>query len=339
MQRLIGAIVLLLAACGSDPVATDDYPAAARDALCRYFARCGDAEGTDACKSANLQGAVFLSGNEAYLSASTQAAIAMKKIQFDGDSARACLDALAGRSCDLTSQSGRVEPEACRTVFRGTLHDGEDCALDDECGSGFCNVPTCELACCTGACLGDAAPPRARDGESCEVARCEDGLYCDQLTATCAGLKQVGETCLSSVECDFGLDCDLDAGTCGPLPTLGDACTGACRDEGTTCSSASHTCVKVGLVGDTCSTSLDCSPLYRCDGTKRCSAGLPLDAACTAGQLCADEGAFCDVAEGQQLGTCTLPKPDGSPCQFDENCESHVCDAQTLHCAPDQVCI
>ncbi|HET7505039.1 MAG TPA: hypothetical protein VFK02_28670 [Kofleriaceae bacterium] len=340
MQRLICAIVLLLAACGSDPViASDDYPTEARDALCRYLARCGDAETADACKSANLGGGVFLRGNDAFLDASTRAALAMKLIEFDSASARACFDALAGRSCDLTSRDSRVEPEACITVFRGTRHDGESCALDDECRSAFCDVDACEMACCTGTCLGDDLPPPARDGEACAGAPCSDGLYCDQLTATCAALRPAGETCLSSVECDYGLDCDLDGGTCVPLPRLGDACTGTCRDEGTTCSPASHTCVEVGLVGDPCSTSSDCSPLYRCDATGRCTAGLPLDSACMAGQLCADDGAFCDVPEGQQLGACTLPRPDDSPCQLDENCQSHVCDSLTLHCIPDEVCL
>lgn len=332
MRSLAIMIVVLCAACGTDSVSIDDYPAAVRDAGCRYLARCGAVEDLDTCRKINV-------GTTIHLSASDRAAVDMGKTKYDGARAQACLDALAGRSCDVTSESHRALPDACREIVAGTQHAGAACALDAECVSLSCDVPGCSMACCTGTCVGDTAPARAaKIGESCETASCDATSFCDDATLMCVALKPADAFCVSPNECAFGLDC-APTGVCAALPAPGAACTGACRDDGTTCSAASRTCVKVALAGEACTTSADCSFVYRCDATKHCSAGPALGAACTATQRCGDDRAFCDVPQGQAMGTCVLPKPDGSTCQRDGNCESGSCDQTTLMCGPEPVCI
>jgi len=332
MRNFVIASVVLFAACGTDSVSLDDYPAAVRDAACRHLVACGVVEDLATCRKINI-------GVNIHVSASDRAAIDMGKTRYDGENAQACLDAIAARSCDVTSQSNRAIPDACREIVSGTQHEGAACALDTECISLACDVPACTMACCTGTCARDTAPARdAKLGGSCETASCDASLFCDDATTTCVALLPADAFCVSPDECAFGLDC-VFIGICAALPAPGDACTGACRDEGTTCSAASRTCVEVALGGEACTTSADCSVVYRCDATKHCSAGPALGATCTVAQRCGDDRAFCDVPQGQPTGTCVLPKPDGSACQRDANCESRSCDQATLVCGPEPVCI
>jgi hypothetical protein len=333
MRKLMIVTCVLFAACGTDPVSFDGYPEAFRDAYCRYLVKCGEAESVDTCTKLNISLTLRLS-------ASQLAAVDMSKVVFNGDKARSCLDAFASRSCDETSQSNRIPPDDCREILVGTQHDGDACARSDECISQVCTVPRCGMACCQGTCSGDEAPGHAKLGESCEHATCDPkATYCDPDLLQCVALKASGGNCLLSEECGYGLTCDLASGTCLPLPAPGAACTGACRDAGTTCSPTSRTCVKVALEGGACNTSADCSLLYRCDATKHCNAGIALGAACVANQHCADDQAFCDIPDGQVMGTCTLPKADGMPCQRDSNCENRTCDPLTSLCGPEPVCI
>jgi hypothetical protein len=329
MRRLVVATALL-AACGSDPVAIDDYASEARDAHCRYLVKCGAIESVEICRRLDVGIHIRLSVNE-------RAAVDAGRIKFDGDDARRCFDALADRSCDVTSKSNRAVPDECLGILTGTLREGEACTAGDQCVSRNCEVPTCNMACCTGMCVGSDAPPRAKAGESCELATCDDESFCDQDVMTCVARRPREAFCVSGAECNFGLDC-VQGGSCTTLPVLGQPCTGPCRDEGTTCGS-SGLCVKVALAGEACVTSADCSRMYRCDPAKHCTAGIATGAACSPSQRCADDGAFCDVAEGESVGTCALPVPDGAACRRDANCISGICDGTNLRCIPEPVCI
>lgn len=338
MQKLVLMTVVLLAACGGGSVSMDDYRDAIRDARCRFLVTCGEIESIDTCKKVDIGG---IGGPVMLLplGASLRAAVDQGKTRYDAGNVQDCLDAFATRDCDTTSPSNRAVPDACLNAFQGTLHGGAACAQDAECLSLRCNMPSCNpgMACCTGTCTGDAAPVRAKLGESCENTLCEDTLFCDDVL-TCVALKPADAACVSPGECAFGLDC-LPTGTCAALPKLDAPCTGACRDEGTTCSPTSRTCVKVALSGEACTTSADCSPIYRCDANKRCSLGPKLDEPCRVDQPCADDGAFCDIPLDEAMGTCTLPKADGSPCRLDTHCKSQHCDQVTLLCGPEPVCL
>jgi len=328
MRTLIATAALAIAACtGTASLAIDDYEDAARDAVCRNLAKCGDVESREVCRTVNLGVVVHLQPGE-------QRAIEMGKVEFHGDQANACLDALADRSCDVTSRSGRVTPPECQFVT-GTQPAGRACALDDECTSLRCGVPSCGDACCQGTCVGDTPATPGHVGDSCETAACDDDSFCDLDTALCVARAPAHATCFAPDECDFGLDC-LPDGTCGPLPGPGEPCDGACRDRGTTCSQTTGVCVKVALAGEACATSADCSVLYACDATKHCSRGLALGAACTAGQFCADARAFCDPTTTPS--TCALPKPDGEACTRSLQCQTVYCDPASLTCAEEPVC-
>ncbi|TMQ03913.1 MAG: hypothetical protein E6J91_45310 [Deltaproteobacteria bacterium] len=329
-MRHLAISLALLAACGTDSVSIDSYPVAVRDTFCRYLARCGDVESVDTCKKINI-------GFTVHVSESQLQAIDAGKSRYHGDNAAACLDAFASRNCDVTSQSNRFLPDACLHITTGTVHASATCALDSECISLVCDVPACPSACCMGTCAGDTAPTRAKLGQSCELANCDANSFCDDVTLVCTALKASGAFCGSSSECQYGLDCD-PTGTCTSLPKLGESCSGACRDEGTTCSATSRTCVKVALGGATCTVSGDCSPLYFCDASKHCSGGLALGAPCTGAQRCADDRAFCDVPAGQTMGMCALPKANGMACQRNAACDSLFCDLTTQMCGDEPAC-
>jgi hypothetical protein len=341
MQKLIAVAVLVFAGCGgSDSIAFDSFPDALRRSFCSAATRCGDFDSEATCLKTNVD------GNDPFVSASLAAAIDMGKARFDGGNAQACLDAFSSRSCDLTSKSSRVEPDACLSFFHGTLHAAATCTLDVECASQFCNVPTCDMACCTGTCVGDTAPVRAKLGQPCANAFCDDLSFCDGTSATCVALKASGAACQQPIgECDFGLACVGPGGfgspgACTTLPKLGEPCTDICRDDGASCSPTSHVCVKVAAVGQACTPAADtCSVYSVCDpATSKCVAGIALGGQCTTAQRCSDDLAFCDVPAGQAMGTCALPKPDGSACGFNNECQSHFC-GSTLTCATDPVCI
>lgn len=330
-MRTFVVTAVLLAACGISPVPLDEYPGAVRDAHCSYLARCGGIESFETCRKLDV-------GFHFRLTASDLAAIEMGKTHYDGENARRCLDAQAARSCDTTSQSNRVLADACLGIMIGTQHDGESCARDTECISGLCDAPAaCGMACCTGVCVGDTAPGRAKVGESCEAAACVDTAFCDDQTMTCVALSGRNGFCVVDAQCSFGLNCE-QGGMCVAPPVVGQSCTGPCRDEGTACN-ASGTCVKVGFAGAPCATSSDCASAYRCDDTRHCSAGIALGQPCVDGQRCADDRAFCDIADGALAGTCVVPKPDGQRCANDPDCASQTCNLDTMLCAAEPVCI
>jgi hypothetical protein len=331
MPKLIAVTLVLIAACGDNysSLSLDEYPAALRDAFCSAAVACGDVIDLETCRRTSL-------GQPAPVSARDRAAIAAGTIVFRGDDALACADALARRSCDVTSQSSRVLPDACFTVLVGTQGDGAACTRNLECVSQVCDAPACDGACCPGTCVGDAAPVRAQVGASCEAARCVDAAFCDE-AALCVARKAAGGTCIVSDNCQFGLDCDPD-GSCGALPALGEPCAGACRDQGTTCSPISQTCVAVALAGAPCAMSSDCSVFYVCDATKHCGLGVALGEPCSVGQHCADPGAFCAAAPGESLGVCAPARQVGEPCTQSTDCATQTCDLDAEVCAEEPVC-
>jgi hypothetical protein len=333
MRTLLALTVALLIGCSTgDPIAIAGYPAAYRDAVCSYLVKCGEVDSVASCRRINV-------GLDVHLSASQLAAIEAGKVVFDGGNAKRCLDALSARSCDATSESNRLVPDACLAIVVGTLRGGADCAFDDECVSRDCDVPACTGGCCQGKCIGDTAPARAKVGDSCQAAACEPSAYCDRDAMTCVALKSSGVICLDATECKYGLDCDSASATCLPLPAPGEPCAGACRDDGTTCNPLSRTCVMVALGGAACDSSADCSRFYRCDASKRCSAGVGLGEPCSASLRCADDRVFCEIPDGQSMGSCVAPRADGQPCKRDSNCDSRSCDQLTGTCRPEPVCI
>lgn len=335
-MRCLAAILALVAACGDNlagPVAVADYPVAVREAVCRQLTRCGEIESFEICLTAQIHLTVAFTASEL-------AAIRTGKIAYSGAAARACVDGIAGASCDATGPTGRGLPDACQHIIAGPGLVGDACAFDEECASQRCALPHCGTACCVGSCTGEAPPAPAAPGEPCGSAGCVAGAFCDPEDHRCAASGAAGADCTVRAGCQLGLDC-ID-GRCAAPPVLGQPCTSACRDLGTTCSSQTHTCVAVGLVGAPCGIGAnpsDCAPEYVCDRTGHCSAGIALSQPCAVGNQCAGDRATCDTPPDQLTGVCSLPKPDGSSCGHDAVCESLYCDPFTTRCAPEPVCI
>jgi hypothetical protein len=99
-----------------------------------------------------------------------------------------------------------------------------------------------------------------------------------------------------------------------------------------TCSTASSTCVAVGLAGDACGSDLDCSQLYRCGTDKRCALPPQLGEACTGS--CGDYS-FCEPT----TKLCTAPQANGASCKASSWCASHWCDDVTRVCVDRPICI
>jgi len=333
-MRSLAAMIALFAACGDNlagPIGVEDYPAAVREAVCRRLTRCGEIESFEICLTTQLRLTIEFT-------ASQLAAIRADKILYSGAAARACVAGIASASCDATSPSGRGPPDACQAITAGAGRRGDACAFDDECVSQRCALPDCGMACCTGSCTGEAPPAPGAIGEPCTSAGCVVGAFCDPAAQRCAAVGAADAICAVRAGCQYGLDC-ID-GRCAVPPVLGQPCTSACRDLGTTCSSLTHTCVAVGLVGAPCGIGTeDCAPEYVCDRTGHCSAGIALGQPCGFGDQCADDSAACDTPPGELTGVCGLPKPDGSTCARDAVCDSLHCDPLTSRCAPEPVCL
>jgi hypothetical protein len=317
------------------PVALADFSAKFREAYCRRLVRCGEVADLATCAQVNLRLVVIPPANPAEVAAG--------KTIYDPVQSGLCIDAVATASCDRSSESWRAGTQACLHEVAGTLHAGASCATNAECISGRCDkqAPRCSGNCCTGSCDGDT-PPFAGLGAGCAHAYCDRGTYCDAQSITCQPLKPGGAPCDDDGECAYGLWCgrerSSDPATCMHAPRLGDPCYERipCGEEGTFCSLLTGRCEKPALGGQSCREAW-CSPLYLCDRTDTCSAGLAVGAACTSISRCADPDGFCDMALGQSTGVCAVPQPDGAACASGRNCRSEHCDA-SQHCAPATYC-
>ena len=335
MRRWVWLLVLAACGGGSGSVTLADYPQAFKDAYCRYLARCGEFPDVATCETANI-------GFNFHIDPSSQAAVDMNKVIFDGDQAAACLDAFGAQTCDSTDESGRSLPASCQNAVRGTVGSGGACAMNAECKSQTCDVPGCGSACCQGTCTGDAPPAPGGAGTSCtSSSNCTSGNYCDFTAMQCAALKPAGATCQSTSECAYGLGCaGTTTRTCKTLPALGEACPDlVCRDAGQYCSSAG-TCMKVGLAGAACASVAECSAYYPCDTTAmKCTKGPTSGQACTTGQRCFDQDTFCDTTA--TAPTCIMLQPDGGACTSSSQCENDNCDmtGSSGVCTTPAVCI
>lgn len=328
------ALLALLGACGDNlppPVPIDDYEAAVREAECSFLARCGEVESVATCLALSLGPGLTITANQ-------RAGVIAGAIRYDGAAARRCVDAIALGDCDVSSESERILAILCQPPLAGSLRDGETCRLSEECRSQVCSVPSCDMACCSGRCIGDTPPAIPGPGQPCPDSVCAAGLACH--LGGCERLLPAGASCEQRDGCDYGLLC-LD-GRCQTPPVLGETCSGICRDRGTRCDPDTQTCVPVGLAGAACSITADpsgCSVIYACDRTGHCSAGIALGQPCGLGDRCAGARAFCDTALDGSPGVCALPRADGAPCTRDAGCTSLHCDPFTLRCTTPAVCL
>jgi hypothetical protein len=334
MHRL--ALVVVVAgsvACGGSggDIPVHSLSGALQTTYCEVLVRCGLVDTMDICVSLNL---------DFTIDADLLAAVDAGKVIYHADKARECVDSLFGSSCSRTSlfDNRGGGSQACDDTFQGTVGDAGACALNEECISQQCTIPTCAPnTCCQGMCVGATPPSRMPVGSACgSSSDCLDS-YCDLATSTCTTYLAMGATCMSTSQCDSALVCTM--GTCQVPPGTGSPCTNpaACNNIGDTCSTTSMTCVAVGLMGDPCTTASDCSGIYACDATSHCVLGPQTGEACsnaTAGQRCIDHS-YCDTT----TNLCTTPKADGQPCTASGECRGGTCDQTNNLCATPPICI
>jgi hypothetical protein len=305
-------------ACSSGPsIASSELDQALHQARCERLARCGLFPDEASC----------LAYFRVIPDVSVAAAITAHKVTYDGERAKQCVDAIAKQSCDVTAHDSRTLAVVCEAMYTGAVAGGEPCAINTECASGTCTLPTdCpESGCCAGTCRPAQAPGKA--GTACARTRdCAADLVC-ATDRTCHALAKAGEPCGSDRECGDGLGCinplSTMPGTCRALPHAGEPCPYLrCADENVQCDEAkTHTCVALGLPQAPCATAADCSPYMECDATTlKCrelpSLGMPCTTACQGESYC---------LLGASGGTCSTPQANGALCESRNDCASNYC--------------
>jgi len=317
MLRLSAILSIAVIACSEPSTALSDLDQAMENAHCDHLVRCKLIRDESSCHALVRPTP----------DPSVAAGVAAHKITYDGGRARQCLEAIANQSCDITAHDAHVEPAACGEMLSGRVADGDSCSIDVECASGTCVLPTgcAENACCIGHCRATQDPGAA--GAPCSKARdCKTGLVCGE-DLTCHVPAGEGQGCRIDRECSDGLACvgvtDMP-GICHSLPGAGDRCPyHRCRDENLRCDSVTNTCVPVGLSGDPCMTSAECSVYTECDAASHMcrqfpTLGMPCDGTCS-------DHSFCMLDSSGQTGTCIALLPNNAPCDGDQQCTSGFC--------------
>lgn len=328
---------------GSNYVGINEIAEAYQEAQCTHLTECGLFPSREACMQAQLSTlpSMFV------IDPNVEAAIYAGHVIYNGSAVKACIDAIAVRSCDRTDASVRVVPPECRTFFRGTLASGEGCYVDEECLSQRCSGDS-GSTCSLGSCIGDTPPTTTPGnvGDICSTVNgCVDSAYCDTQTGMCEPHKTSGMACTLDNECTYGLGCTGTTGnrTCAALPTLGQPCSidGICRDEGAYCDFNANMCTAYLLPSAPCGSSgQTCSPYYPCNfsaTTPVCTQGPGLGQPCSSSSRCFDAGTFCDFNLSSPV--CVALKADGAPCSSSEECQSASCDFNLNVCAAPVTCL
>lgn len=273
-------------------------------------------------------------------------AVEAGRIEYDGTKLQACLDEIQQRSCETLLER---EPEACRDALRGTIEQGGDCSLSEECeGSQFCSFEQQ----CPGKCM-----PLQLSGGACQSdGQCDSGLVCSEATERCVEPAGPGDRCGGDEpECAPGYFCkganeeQNTSGNCRTYEDVFAAGTGAACDI---------------LANDWCEPGLSCA-------LQSISADFTLEATCVAkvsnGAACrvavpdqcpADE--FCELAPaappqvsfegtcrprpepGQKCGVALPGDTEGSVCAAYARCDAGTCRALAglgERCQSDGVCL
>lgn len=244
-------------------------------------------------------------------------AIKAGRVKYDGNKVQGCLDDVAARDCAALSER---EPSSCQAAIQGTVKQGDDCTLDEECeGDQYCKL--------SDACPGKCAPYESAGGACVSNDNCKSGLECDN-DGHCVAAAKEGEACQQGEpNCAAGLLClgeDSTAKTPGKCYPISEALAGK---EGEDCSLEGHLCTgglsceitSVAPIRGKCVAQVDAGMTCRaafpdeCPAEQYCALGAnPL----MPGKCTAKPGAGEKCAAG--LGAATICKPY-------TRCDSGVC--------------
>jgi hypothetical protein len=271
-----------------------------------------------------------------------QAAVRAGTIEYHPSAVQGCFDEVAGSGCDFPVSNHSV---ACEAALTGTLPEGGDCTVDDECEGDL----QCEIS---GACPGSCRPRAAAGGPCAESSDCADGLVCPDAGGNCAAPVAEGLACSDALPCALPALCL--GGTCVDLAAAktgseGDVCslvTWELCAEGSYCSltdATGGTCTgERALSGGDCVLTLpdQCPSDEFCDTTAGPPAQcrpLPVDGAACAperfGSRCAVEH-VCVAVGADEL--CRAMQRNGGSCSVDDECYSKHCAAGA--CASPDAC-
>ncbi len=339
MKRLVLAVLLLTAACDDDSgdpgsyVSITEFSTAGKAAWCTYLTHCGFFPDEATCTSANISVPPQL-----VIPPQTIAAVKAGRILYNGNNAKACLDSFANATCDKTDEAGRAPTLECIALFRGAVDADGECTQDVECMSGNCQIQVVDESCAVGKCIGNTPPPPftfGEQGDPCSTGSCAAGLFCDNSTAECAPLHPSGDPCVTNADCAYGLGCSGSPRTCKTLPAIGESCPDFdCRDEGAHCTKG--VCAMVGLPGDACASSAECSSYYTCDFTSTmCKRGPITGEPCTSGNSRCFDASFCDSSTLM----CVPYRAVGEICSTSLQCASGECDFNANECVEPTTCL
>lgn len=259
---------------GGGPVAVDDFERELLDAVCTFAVACEEMPDRATCLAAKP-----LLNFDAF--ATLEVDVAAGTATYDGQAARACIDAFKRFASCKATQIGdpQLAVAVCGRVFLGMVPPGGACFFNEECADrGICARIDCTAqGCCAGTCVARPAPIPAGGycSNSVPYEECVEGTVCSNASHTCEVPVAPGARCTESDICVVPYECrNIDSatlvGTCTPPPDRGQPCgtagiSYACNDERDTCDDVAHVCKARIPAGGACT--FRCAYYAECDGT------------------------------------------------------------------------
>lgn len=280
-------------------------------AFCGVFSRCFAPIDADLCTTFPF---TPFGDNGNFMRYALADAIQAGRVNYDPAGVRTCLDFIEGLSCAELNEVPGEFLDHC-PILSGTVADGDDCILDQECATphALCNEVT---KCGPGYCCVKGCTPPAALNETCIEGEkeCEPGSYCvyDGEGYICAS-GDVDARCQFNGDCETENYCEDVSDSCKPEVASGAPCV---QDE--QCPGA-ETCIGNDLapalgVGATCGRSDREGDM--CDG--QCF------------------GFYCDQPDPSALGTCVpYLQEEGADCSSLRCAEfGWACDRAADQCVP-----
>ena len=220
----------------------------------------------------------------------------------------ACAAAVPNATCsDLLA---RTLPGPCQPV-PGTLAAGAACAVDGQCASTHCGLPS-NAAC--GACAELAAT-----GSACGVDNdCQAGMTCQGTPQLCVAYGAENASCDTTHPCRPDLGCK--SGSCTAPSPVGTACQAAAECDnlhGVFCNPLTMMCENISFAGPSSACGLVNKQLVVCTGPGSLCTGETAPSYTGSCVPYAADGAACDATNGPLCnagavcagGQCVVPDP------------------------------